>query len=366
MREADSGMRSVSEGGRRPRSSLAESRVLVVGGAGFVGSNLGLRLLQEGVRSLVVVDNLLSAEAWNVPDDSRVTFVEGSIADDAVLAGLRDDLDYVFHLATFHGNQNSIARPVEDHDNNAITTLKLLERIKGFRRVRKVVYSSAGCSLGEKVAGSPTVSKEDLPISLYFDSPYQISKVLGELYGNYYFIRHGTPFVKARFQNVYGPREILGAGSWRGTVATVWRNVTPTFVYRALKGLPIRVEGEGSSRDFIYVADIVEGLVRCAALGEAGEVYNLGTGHETLILELARLVKEAAGSSSAIEMVPRRDWDSSIRRYGSTEKAEAALGFQAQVPIEEGIRRTVEWTRENLPRIDAAVARHAEARAASS
>ncbi len=345
---------------------MVESRVLVVGGAGFVGSNLGLRLLHEGVRSLVVVDNLLSAEAWNLPGDPRVTFVEGSIADDAVLAGLRDDLDYVFHLATFHGNQNSIARPLEDHDNNAITTLKLLERLRAFPRVRKVVYSSAGCSLGEKVPGGPTVSKEDLPVSLYFDSPYQISKVLGELYGNYYFTRHGTPFVKARFQNVYGPREVLGAGQWRGTAATVWRNVTPTFVYRALKGEPIRVEGEGASRDFIYVEDIVEGLVRCALLGKAGEVYNLGTGRETPILQLARLITEAAGSSSAIEVVPRRGWDSSVRRYGSTEKAEAALGFRAEVPIEEGIRRTVEWTRKNLPRIDAAIARHSAALAESS
>jgi nucleoside-diphosphate-sugar epimerase len=345
-------------------SRFEGQRVLVVGGAGFVGSNLCVHLLKNG-SSIVVVDTLLSAEEWNLPRDPRLVFVEGSIADDRVLLGLRDEFDYVFHLATFHGNQNSLARPLEDHDNNAITTLKLLERIKGFQRVRKVTYSSAGCSLGERIPGGPTVSKEDLPVSLYFDSPYQISKILGELYGNYYFTRHGTPFVKARFQNVYGPREVLGAGRWRGTAATVWRNVTPTFVYRALKGEPIRVEGEGASRDFVYVEDIVEGLMRCALRGKAGEVYNLGTGRETSIVDLAQLVKKAAGSSSAIEVVPRRDWDSSVRRYGSTEKAEAALGFRARVPIEEGIRRTVEWTRENLPRIDAAVARHSEALAAS-
>jgi nucleoside-diphosphate-sugar epimerase len=318
-----------------------------------------VRLLKEGVAALTVVDNLLSAEEWNVPADARVDFRRGSIADDAIVARLADEFDYVFHLATFHGNQNSIAEPLLDHDNNCLTTLKLLERIKGFRRVQKVVYSSAGCSLGEKTPGGPTVSKEETPITLFFDSPYQISKIVGELYGNYYFTRHGVPFVKARFQNVYGPREVLGAGPWRGTYATVWRNVVPTFVYRALKGLPLNVEGEGASRDFVFVDDVVEGLTRCAVFGEAGEVYNLGTGEETSIGDLARLVVREAGSASEVVSVGRRGWDSSVRRYASTAKAERTLGFRARVPVSEGIHRTVAWTRENLRRIDAAVEKHA-------
>ena len=338
---------------------LQDRTVLVVGGAGFVGSNLCLRLLREGVSALTVVDNLLSAEEWNIPSDPRLAFRRGSIADDAVLAGLRDEFDYVFHLATFHGNQNSIAEPVLDHDNNSVTTLKLLERLKDFRRLKKIVYSSAGCSLGEKTPGGPTVSKEETPITLFFDSPYQISKIVGELYGNYYFGRHGVPFVKARFQNVYGPREILGAGPWRGTDATVWRNVVPTFVYRALKGLPLRVEGEGASRDFIFVEDIVEGLARCAVFGAPGEVFNLGTGEETSIGDLACRVVEEAGGASEIVRVPRRAWDSSVRRYASTAKAGEQLGFHARVPVQEGIPRTVAWMRENLTRIDGAIEKHA-------
>lgn len=338
--------------------ALRGHAALVVGGAGFVGSNLCARLLAEEIGSIVVVDNLLSAEEWNIPADPRLLFRRGSIADGDVLAELADEFDYVFHLATFHGNQNSIAEPLLDHDNNAVTTLKLLERLRSFRRLRKVVYSSAGCSLGEKTPGGPTVSKEEAPIALFFDSPYQISKILGELYGNYYFTRYAVPFVKARFQNVYGPREVLGAGPWRGTYATVWRNVVPTFVYRSLKGLPLRIEGEGASRDFIYVEDIVEGLLRCAAFGAAGEVYNLGTGRETAILDLARLINAATGSDSLLDLVPPREWDSSVRRYGSTAKAEAQLGFRAVVDPEAGVGRTVDWTRENLPRIDDAMAKH--------
>lgn len=343
----------------RPLAGLFDgTRALVVGGAGFVGSNLCRRLLSEGVSALTAVDNLLSAERWNLPDDPRLRFVEGSIAEDRVLAGLADDFDFVFHLATFHGNQNSIAEPLLDHDHNAITTLKLLERARAWKALRRLVYSSAGCGLGEKVPGGPTVSKEDLPIPLYFDSPYQISKILGELYGNFYFTRHGVPFVKCRFQNVYGPGEVLGAGVWRGTDATVWRNVIPTFVYRALKGMPLRVEGEGASRDFIFVEDIVEGLVRAAAFGEAGQVYNLGTGEETPILALAERIVAEAGGGSAIERVPRRVWDHSVRRHAATEKAASQLGFEARVSVAEGVLRTVAWTRENLERIDTAIARH--------
>jgi len=346
--------------GLGPVGPALEGRTaLVVGGAGFVGSNLCVRLLKEGIASVSVVDNLLSAEEWNVPVDPRVTFRRGSIADDALLAGLGDDFDYAFHLATFHGNQNSIAEPLLDHDNNSVTTLKLLERLKDFRRLKKVVYSSAGCSLGEKTPGGPTVSKEETPITLFFDSPYQISKIVGELYGNYYFTRHAVPFVKARFQNVYGPREVLGAGGWRGTYATVWRNVVPTFVYRALKGLPLRIEGDGASRDFIFVEDIVEGLARCAVFGAPGEVFNLGTGEETSISDLARLVVEAAGGASEIVHVPRRAWDSSVRRYASTKKADEQIGFNTRVPVREGIPRTVAWMRENLAQIDAAIEKHA-------
>ena len=110
------------------------------------------------------------------------------------------------------------------------------ERLKDFGRLEKVVYSASGCTLAphEVYEGAEAVSEEG-PVPLDLDSPYQISKVVGEFYAVYYHRQHAVPTVRARFQNVYGPGEILGAGRWRGTPATVWRNVTPTFVYRALK-----------------------------------------------------------------------------------------------------------------------------------
>lgn len=340
-------------------ANFSGARVLVVGGAGFVGSNLVHQILQHDVREIIVVDNLLSSDVTNIPADPRVRFVFGAITDDRILAALPDDLDYAFHLACFHGNQSSIEDPFADHDNNTLTSLKLFDRLKNIKQLKKVVYAAAACAVAEKTYDAPTATTEDQPVTLYHDSPYSISKIIGELYGNYYFQRYQLPFVKARFSNVYGPREILGAGQWRGTVHTVWRNVTPTFIWRAIHGEALPLDNGGNtSRDFIFVEDMARGLMACALRGKSGEVYNLATGQETTILELAKLINEYTGNATPLDLRPARDWDRSGKRFASTEKAARELGFSAQVEIREGIRRTVEWTRANLEIIKRNIAKH--------
>lgn len=335
--------------------------VLVVGGAGFVGANLVRAALARGCRRVHVVDNFLSSERSALPDDPRVDLIEGSIADAPVLARIRDDYDAVFHLATFHGNQNSIADPLADHQHSLATTLKLYEHLKTFRRVRRVVYAASGCTLAPHTFERAEPVREDGPVPLDLDSPYQISKVVGEFYSVYYHRQHGLPTVRARFQNVYGPWEILGAGAWRGTAATVWRNVVPSFVYRALTRQPLRVENEGrASRDFIYVDDIVLGLLRCAEAGAPGEVYNLASGTETSILDLAGLVNDLAGNGVPIERVPGRAWDRAGRRVGSTEKARRLLGFEPVVSLKDGIGRTIDWARRHLALIESCIEKHAD------
>lgn len=340
-------------------SELENRSALVVGGAGFVGSNLVRALLAAGIASVHVVDNLLSAERVNVPDDRRVLFTEGSIADDQVLARVADEHDYIFHLATYHGNQSSIHDPLADHEHNQLTTLKLFEHVKNFRRAQKIVYAGAGCAVAEKTFDRASATSEDAPVSLQMDSPYSISKIVGEFYAVYYFNRHALPTVRARFQNVYGPGEILGAGQWRGTPATVWRNVTPTFIYKALTSQPLQLEGGGAdSRDFIFVEDIVRGLIACATEGKPGDVYNLASGVETTIRQLAERIIGLTGSRATLDVRPRRDWDRSGKRFGSTEKARRELGFEAQIGLGDGLATTVEWTKEHLPVIERAMARH--------
>lgn len=335
------------------------SRVLVVGGAGFVGSNLVHKILEQGPKQIIIVDNLLSSDVANIPSDPCVSFVFGSIAEDRILAELPDDLDYTFHLACFHGNQSSIADPMADHDNNTLTSLKLFNRLKEIKHLKKLVYAAAACAVAEKTFDTPTATTEDQPITLYHDSPYSISKIIGELYGNYFYERHQLPFVKARFSNVYGPREILGAGQWRGTVHTVWRNVTPTFIWRSLQGEALPLDNGGhASRDFIFVEDMARGLMACALKGSVGEVYNLATGKETTILDLATLINEFTGNTTSLDLRPARDWDRSGKRFASTDKAEHELGFTSQVDIREGIRRTAEWTKSNKELIQSSIAKH--------
>jgi len=332
---------------------------LVTGGAGFVGSNLVRFLLMNGAKQVRIVDNLLSSEKENVPSDSGVLFTPGSIVDDRVLETITDEYDYIFHLSTYHGNQSSIHNPLADHENNLLTTLKLLEKVKNFKRLSKIVYSGAGCAVAEKTYAQAQATPEEAPISLEMDSPYSISKIVGEFYMLYYYNHHAVPAVRARFQNVYGPGEILGAGQWRGTPATVWRNVTPTFIYKALHGESLPLEGGGeTSRDFIFVEDIVNGLMSCATRGKPGGVYNIASGVETSIKQLAEMINKLTGNTAPLNILPRRDWDRSGKRFGSTEKARKELGFEAKVCLADGLEKTIEWTRNNLPLIDRCIMKH--------
>ena len=328
--------------------AFAGKKILVVGGAGFVGSNLCHKLLESSVDSIYVVDNLLSAEIENLPENSKIKFFLGSIADQRILEEIGTNFNYVFHLATFHGNQSSIHDPIRDHENNTLTTLKLCEHFKNTNKIEKFIYSSAGCTVAKKTYDDAEATDEEASVSLYHDSPYQISKIVGEFYGNYYWMKHKLPFVKARFQNVYGPREILGAGEWRGTSATIWRNVTPTFIWKSLleESLPLENEGK-ASRDFIYVDDIVAGLIACALKGKKGDVYNLASGVETDIKTLAETINNLTENPTPIEYKNPRPWDRSGKRFGSTEKAEKELGFTANITLDVGLERTIKWTMEN-------------------
>lgn len=340
-------------------TNFSGKKILVVGGAGFVGSNLTNKLLASEASKIIVVDNLLSADISQVAQNERLHFIHASITEDTVLNQLPEDLDYVFHLATYHGNQSSIENPLKDHENNTLTSLKLFDRISQFKALKKVVYSSAGCVVAKKTFDHAEATVEQEDVSLYLDSPYQMSKIFGEFYGNYYFMRYNMPFVKARFQNVYGPGELLGAGQWRGNANTVWRNVTPTFIFKALHHLSLPLENNGiATRDFIYVDDIVNGLMACALKGKEGGVYNLASGVETSIQELAMMINEITGNEAAIDNQPPRNWDRSGKRHGNPNKSEQELAFKAQVSLADGLVKTINWTKDNLSTIKRCMANH--------
>ena len=318
-------------------SSVADTAI-VTGGSGAIGSRLVRRLLGEGLKSVIVVDDLSSGHAWLLPRDERVRLVVADVCDFQQLdIGCQEPL--VFHLAAFFANQNSVDHPLEDLHTNAQGTLATLIWARDHKASR-VVYASAGCSIAGHGIDAPI--REDMPVSLHLDTPYQITKALGEFYCNYFNEQVST--VRARFFNSYGPGEVPG----------FYRNVIPNFIWRALHGQPLTITGTGEeTRDFIYVDDLVDGLVRAAVTPEVhGEAFNLGTGIQTRIVDLARMITKACNSKSSIEFAPRRSWDRSVHRQADIEKATRALGLRAAVKLNEGIERTVQWFLENRERIE--------------
>jgi UDP-glucose 4-epimerase len=314
---------------------------VVTGGAGAIGARLIRRLLNEGAKKVLVIDDLSSGYDWLLPGDERVRLVRQDVANIGE-ADLHVDAPVVFALAAFFANQNSVDHPAEDLHTNGLGTLATLLWARA-NHARKLVYASAGCSIAGHGLNEPI--REDMPVSLHLDTPYQITKALGEFYCNYFHPDVST--VRCRFFNSYGPGELPGE----------YRNVIPNFLWRALHDQPLVITGTGEeTRDFIYVEDLVGGLVRAAQTPAAGGgAFNLGTGIQTRVIDLARLIIAACKSRSRIEYAPRRSWDKNARRQADITRARAVLGFQPGVPVEEGVARTVEWFEENRERIEAEV-----------
>jgi UDP-glucose 4-epimerase len=321
----------------------AGKRVLITGGAGCIGSNLTRALLKVGVDKIYVLDDLSSSARWNIPKDSTVVFVHGSILDEEVLRkALSEKPDYVFHLAALFANQNSIDHPETDLLVNGLGTLKVLQ-YSHQATLEKFVFASSGCSVYGSQAPLPL--KEDF-VSLHLDTPYQITKLLGELYCNFFHNYYGLPVVIGRFFNVYGPREIPGR----------YRNVIPNFIYWALHNQPLPITGTGEeTRDFTFVEDIVEGILRAGAIPEAvGEAINLASGTETKVMDLANEINSLTGNNG-VKFVERRDWDKIIRRRASIEKARKILEYDPKIRIKEGIKRTMDWFLQHREEIETSV-----------
>ncbi len=320
--------------------SYKNKKVLITGGAGCIGSNLTHALINADAKRIIVVDDLSSAERWNVPNDPKVVFICGSILNEEVLKqAFFEKPEYVFHLAAHFANQNSVDHPETDLMVNGVGILKVLQH-SYLSGVERFFFASSGCSVYGSQAPLPL--KEDF-VSLHLDTPYQITKLLGELYCNFFHENYGLPVVRGRYFNVYGPGEVPGK----------YRNVIPNFIYRALSHQPLLITGTGDeTRDFTFVEDIVDGTLRCAATSEAvGQAINLASEKETRVIDIAQLINELAGGVG-IEFVERRSWDKITRRRASIEKARKLLGYSPRMEIREGIKRTLGWILENRDKIE--------------
>ncbi len=319
--------------------------VLGTGGAGAIGSNLVIALSnlvgEEG--KIIVLDNLSAIkgdEPIDLPPLSNMMFVKGDVRNDIDLKRVfREKPTIVYHLAAFFANQNSVDFPEKSSDVDIKGIIKMLD-LAQFTSVEKFVYASSGCSVYGSYGKMPL--KEDF-ISMHLTTPYQINKMAGEMYCNFYHHHYGLNIVNCRFFNSFGPGEVPGQ----------YRNVIPNFVYWSMQEKSLPLTGTGNeTRDFTYVLDLVQGLIKAAFYEAAiGQAFNLASGTETKIIDMISMVNKATGNSTPITHYPARKWDTKKRLLASIDLAAKLIDYKPTTNFKNGLKTNMEWFKTNWDKI---------------
>jgi UDP-glucose 4-epimerase len=304
-------------------------RYLVTGGAGFIGSNTVDELLRRD-HSVAVLDDLSTGQERNLPPArGQIDFFQGSINDPEIVQRACRGADYVLHLAARTSVPRSVQDPAETNRVNADGTLLLLLAARD-AKVRRVVFAGSSAVYGE----TPTLPKrEDMPPAPI--SPYGVSKLIGELYGQVFHRVYGLEFVSLRYFNVFGPRQDPGSP---------YSGVLSLFITAMQKGVPPTVYGDGEhSRDFTFVENVVQAnLLACEVPGIAGMVFNAGTGRRYTLNQTLALLEKFAGRPARAKYLEPRQGD--IRdSQAEISLAREKLGYDPRVGFEEGLRRTWDW-----------------------
>ncbi len=314
--------------GKRTR----DKTVLVTGGAGFIGSHVADAYLARGW-SVTVVDDLSSGKRENVP--AGVDFVELDVGDERLheLFDRKGGFELINHHAAQIDVRQSVERPRFDAEVNVLGTLNILEAAREWPSRRIVFISSGGVVYGDADSRPIPESAPKKP-----ESPYGVSKLVGEYYLRCYRLLHGLDYVALRYSNVYGPRQDPHGEA--GVVAI--------FCNRLIAGEPLTVFGSGEqTRDYVYVGDVVAAnmVVSDAELGEGtaldDRAFNVGTGTETSVNELAATLMSAAGRQVPLERAPARPGELEWNSLANDRLR--ALGWEAAVTLSDGLRRTYSW-----------------------
>jgi UDP-glucose 4-epimerase len=311
------------------------SRVLVTGGAGFIGSNVAGLLAAEGYET-IVLDNLATGYRKNLDSLTSVRFVEGDVRDEELVSKLLDGVEIIFHLAASVGNTRSIENPIEDSEVNVIGTLRVLEAARR-AGARKIVCSSSAAIFGE-LKTLPIA--EDHPCEP--DTPYGVSKLAEEKLCLAYARLYDIEAVCLRYFNVYGVNQRYDA----------YGNVIPIFAHRMLRGQPLTIYGDGEqTRDFVNVRDVARANLRAARVRGVSGAFNVASGESVTINRLTELMSEASGISVNITHESPRQGDVRHSR-ADLSAARAAFDYEPSVGLTEGLRAYMAWAMTEL-RIDA-------------
>jgi UDP-glucose 4-epimerase len=296
---------------------------VVTGGAGFIGGHLARALLEEG-RRVRVVDDFSTGRRENVPPGAEL--LEGDAADLADRAV--EGADTVYHLAAMVSVPRSVETPLESHRATARSTLALLDAAER-AKARRLVFASSSAVYGDAPELPKREDQEPRPAS-----PYAVAKRCGELYAEYWARHRRLETVSLRFFNVFGPRQ---------DPESPYAAAIPVFARRLRAGLTVPIYGDGrQTRDFIFVADVVQGLIAAARRpGVSGRVYNLAGGRAVSILDLVGLLARIAGIAPRLEFRPPRPGDI-LHSWADVSRAARDLGFAPRTSVEEGLRITLD------------------------
>jgi UDP-glucose 4-epimerase len=318
--------------------NIENSNILVIGGAGFIGSHIVDQLIDEPVAKITVLDNFVRGTRENLASavtDERVELVEGSVTDRDLLARLMEGADYVFHLAALWLFE-CVHEPRKALEHNVVGTYNVVEAAHA-AGVKKVVYSSSASVYGDAVF---TPMTEDHPFNNR--TMYGATKIAGEQFFRAFHEQHGLDYAGMRYMNVYGPRM-----DYKGTYVSVIMKVLDKID----AGEQPVIFGDGSQAyDFVHVADVARAnILALKSDASTDRNYNVGTGVKTTIKELVDTLLEITGSDVEPEYRPQEQMFVT-HRVGSTENAERDLGFVAQTPYTDGLRSVVEWRRSDQRR----------------
>ncbi|MDD5084861.1 MAG: GDP-mannose 4,6-dehydratase [Candidatus Omnitrophica bacterium] len=320
-------------------------KVLVTGGAGFIGSNLIDALLKRG-DTVLCLDNLSTGSKSNVEHCFKnpcFQFIEGSILDWRLLEGIIGKIDVIFHMAAAVGVKYIVDNPLDSIITNVRGTEKILDAAYTYGRKKVIIASSS--EIYGKNKKVPYKEEDDRvlgPTNINRWS-YSASKAIDE-HMSFSYATKGLPVVVLRFFNIYGPRINEEA----------YGTVVAQFIKQALRREPITVHGTGKqTRSFTYVDDCVKGIIRSSEVEEArGKVFNIGNTRETKIIKLAKLIKKLSNSPSPIKRIHYHDYyglsyEDAPRRVPDITRARKILGFDSQTSLEEGLEKTIAWCKEH-------------------
>ena len=308
-------------------------RYLVTGGAGFIGSNTVEELVRRG-HDVVVLDDLSSGKSENLACmQGKIKLLQHSITDLDKLHEACRGVDYVLHLAARTSVPRSVLNPLETNHVNVNGTLNVLVVARD-AKVKRVVFAGSSAVYGE----TPTLPKrEDMPPAPI--SPYGVSKLTGEIYGQVFHRCYGLEFVSLRYFNVFGPKQDPGSP---------YSGVLSLFNAAVLNGTQPNVYGDGEqSRDFTYVGNAVEAnLLACEAKGAAGLAINIGTGSRYTLNQTLALLEKITGRPAKAKYAPPREGDIRDSQADIT-RAREVLGYTPRIGFEEGLKHTWEWFRQS-------------------